>query len=133
MNVREFAELLIQKGISGAPVVDKGRLVGIVLEEGLILQDKKLHLPTLVYVLNGVFAIGEKRFEDELKKMASLTVSGIMEDKVTRLAPGTPVEDVATLMIEKGIHYFPVVENDKLVGVVTKKDIVRAIAQNKIW
>ncbi len=133
MDLREFAELLIKKDISGTPVVDNGKLAGIALEEGLILQDKKVHLPTFVYILSGVFAIGEKKFETEMKKMASLTVSGIMEENMTVLSPETAVEEVATMIIEKGIHYFPVVENDKLVGVITKKDIVRAIAQKKIW
>jgi len=133
MDIRQFAELLISKDISGAPVMDNGKLVGIALEEGLILQDKKVHLPTLFAVLNGVFAIGEKKFEDELKKMGSITVSGIMEDNMKVLSPDTPVEEAATIIVEKGVHYFPVVDNGKLVGVVTKKDIVRAIAQNKIW
>jgi len=133
MDIRELAALLIEKDISGAPVLDNGKLVGLVLEEGLILQDKKVHLPTLVYILNGVFAIGEKKFEDEMKRIASLTVSGIMEANMTVLSPDTPVEEVATMIVEKGVHYFPVVENGKLVGVITKKDMVRAIAQNKIW
>jgi predicted transcriptional regulator len=133
MDLRELAALMIKKDISGAPVIDKGKLVGIVLEEGLILQDKKVHLPTFVSILNGVFAIGEKKFEAEMKKIASLTVSGIMEESMTVLSPETPVEEVATMIVEKGLHYFPVVENDKLAGVITKKDIVRAIAQKKIW
>jgi len=45
MDIRKFAELLIEKDISGAPVVENGKLLGIALEEGLILQDKKVHLP----------------------------------------------------------------------------------------
>jgi len=45
------------------------------------------------------------------------------------VSPQMPIEDLATLMVEKRVYYFPVVENEKLVGVVTKKDIVRSIAQ----
>jgi len=133
MDIRKFAELLIAKDISGAPVVENGKLLGIALEEGLILQDKKVHLPTLINILNGVFVIGEKRFETEMKKIASLTVLGIMEENTAVLSPETPINEAATTIIEKGIHYFPVVDNGRLVGVITKKDIVKAIAQNKIW
>jgi CBS-domain-containing membrane protein len=134
MDIRALAELFVSKDISGAPVVsEKGDLLGIVLEEGLILQDKKIHLPTLVAILNGVFAIGEERFEKEMKKMAAITASGIMEDEMHPVSPDTPVEEVATRVIEEGIHYFPVVSDKTLVGVITKKDIVRAIAQKKIW
>ena len=133
-GVYELAELFIQKDISGAPVVDESnKLLGVVLEEDLILQDKKVHLPTLISVLSGVFALGEEQFEKEMRKMGAITVAGLMEKNPVVLSPDTPVEDVATLVIEKGIHYFPVVENGALIGVVTKKDIIRAIAQKKIW
>lgn len=134
MEIRKLAELFIEKDISGAPVVDeKNKVIGIVLEEGLILQDKNIHLPTLISILSGVFAIGEQKFESEIKKMAAITVSGIMEDKMIPVSPETSIDDIATMVIEKGVHYFPVIEGGMLAGVVTKKDIVRAIAQNKIW
>jgi len=94
--------------------MDKGELVGIVLEEGLILQDKKVHLPTFILFLTGVFAFGEKKFEAEMKKIASLTVAGIMEENMTALSPDTRVEEAATMIVEKGLHYFPVVDGGKL-------------------
>jgi len=133
MDIHELARLFILKNISGAPVVDEnGKVLGVVLEEDLILQDKKVHLPTLVSILNGVFAFGEGRFEQEMQKMSAITVDGLMEKNVSLISPETSVEDIATAVIEKNIHYFPVIENGELVGVVTKKDIVRAIAQTKI-
>ncbi|MBN1822856.1 MAG: CBS domain-containing protein [Endomicrobiales bacterium] len=133
MSIQKLAEMFVKKNISGAPVVDKdGKFLGIVLEEGLIMQDKKVHLPTLFYILSGVITIGEDKYEKELKKVSATTVSGIMEDNVTVLSPDTSVDEVATIMVEKGIHYFPVCENGKIVGVITKKDIVKAIARKKI-
>jgi len=56
-----------------------------------------------------------------------------MEKDIYILSQEDTIENVATVMIEKGIYYFPVVENKAVVGIVTKKDIVRAIAQRKIW
>ena len=55
-----------------------------------------------------------------------------MEKEVITISADTDVEEVATRIVEEGVHYFPVVENKKLVGVVTKKDIVRAIARGKL-
>ena len=134
MGVQELAQLFVEKEISGAPVVDdKGALRGVVLEESLILQDKNIHLPTFFFILSGFITLGEHQFEEEMKKVASTNVEGIMERAPKTLSPDTPVEDVATLIVEHGVHYFPVVEAGKLVGVVTKKDLVRAIAQKKIW
>lgn len=134
MEVHELAGIFVEKGISGVPVVDEnGGFAGLVLEEGLIVRDKKVHLPTFIYMLSGFITFGEHRFEDEMKKMAASTASGIMEKNPVVLSPDTPVEDAATLMVEKGIHYFPVLEGTRLIGVVSRKDIVRAIAQKKIW
>ena len=133
MDLHSLAELFLKKDISGAPVLDdQGRFLGIVLEEGLIVRDKKVHLPMFLFVLLGFVTVGEERFEEDLKKKAATTVLGIMEQEINALSPDTPVEDAATMIIEKGIHYFPVLDNARLVGVVTRKDIVRAIAEGKI-
>ena len=133
MDIHALAQLFIDNDISGAPVVDgEGKFLGLVLEEGLIFHDKKVHLPTFIQVCVGFVTLGFKKFEDEMKKIAATTVEEIMEKKIVKITEETPVEDVATMIVEDNVHYFPVMKDDKLIGVVTKKDIVRAIAAHKI-
>ncbi|MCK4810542.1 MAG: CBS domain-containing protein [Candidatus Omnitrophica bacterium] len=133
MKVHALAELFIKKNISGAPVVDdENKLLGLALEEGLIFQDKKVHLPTFINLSLGFLTLGTHRYEEEIKKIAGSTVSDIMEKDFIALSPDSSLADVATMMVEKGIYYYPVVENEKLIGVVTKKDIVRVIAQGNV-
>ena len=132
MEIHKLAELFMDKNISGAPVVDEnGKLLGVVKEEGVIFQDKKVHLPTFINLSFGFLTLGTDRYNEEIKKITASKVSSIMEKGVVTINPNTEIEDVATLMIEKGIYYFPVVDGDKLAGVITKKDIVRAIAKEK--
>ncbi|MCF7907553.1 MAG: CBS domain-containing protein [Candidatus Omnitrophica bacterium] len=132
MDIHELAELFMEKNISGAPVVDKsGKLLGVVNEEGVIFQDKKVHLPTFINLSLGFLTLGIKRYNEEIEKITASKVSSIMEKDIVTIGPSTEMEDVATLMIEKEIYYFPVVDEDKLVGVITKKDMVRAIAKEK--
>jgi len=132
MDIHKLADLFVKKNISGAPVVDKsGKLLGVVKEEGVIFQDKKVHLPTFINLSIGFLALGTERYNEEIKKITASNVSSIMEKDMVTISPDTEIEDVATLMIEKEIYYFPVVDKDNLVGVVTKKDIVRAIAKEK--
>jgi len=130
MSVHDLAELLIEKDISGAPVVDEdGKLVGIVQEESIIFHDKKVHLPTFINLSMGFLTLGIHRLEEEIKKVTAIKIADIMQKEPLVVSPQMPIEDLATLMVEKRVYYFPVVENEKLVGVVTKKDIVRSIAQ----
>lgn len=132
MKIHKLAELFIDKNISGAPVVDKGgKLLGVVKEEGVIFQDKKVHLPTFINLSFGFLTLGTGRYNEEIKKITASEVSSIMEKDIVTIDPNTEIEDAATLMIEKEIYYLPVVDKDKLVGVITKKDIVRAIAKEK--
>src|SRR3989339_975101 len=122
MGIKELAEFFVQRGISGAPVVDEeGALLGVVLEEGLIIKDSRVHVPTVMNVLFGFVVLGEKRFEDEIQKIAALTVAGIMDHHPHVLSPDDTIEDVATHMLDKNIWYYPVAEQGKLIGVVTKK------------
>jgi CBS domain-containing protein len=131
MGINELADLFIDKDISGAPVLDsEGKLLGVVNEKGVIFQDKKVHLPTFLNVSLGFLTLGTKRLEEEIKKITASKVSDILEKDIVTVSPEATVEDVATLMLEKGIYYCPVVEEEKLVGVVTKKDIVRSIAKS---
>jgi predicted transcriptional regulator len=132
MDIHKLAELFIKKNISGAPVVDKkGKLLGVVKEEGVIFQDKKVHLPTFINLSFGFLTWGTDRYNEEIKKITASKVATIMEKDIVTISPNSEMEDVATLMIEKEVYYLPVVDGDKLVGVITKKDIVRAIAKGK--
>ena len=133
MDIHKLAELFVEKNISGAPVVDKsGKLLGVVKEEGVIFQDKKVHLPTFISLSFGFLTLGTERYNEEIKKITASKVSSIMKKDIVTIDLDTEIEDVATLMIEKEIYYFPVIDKDKLVGVITKKDIVRAIAKEKV-
>jgi len=131
-NVHLLAELFVEKNISGAPVIDdNGALLGIVQEEGVIFQDKKVHLPTFLHISLGFLTLGVKQYQEEIKKVTATKASDILEKDIVILSPEMSVEDAATIMIEKASYYCPVVDEEKLVGVITKKDIVRSIARDQ--
>ena len=132
MSLRELAKLLIKKNICGAPVIAPGgKLLGVVSEEGVIFQDKKVHLPTFINVAMGFLTLDTKKFQEDIKKITATKVSEVMEKDMAVLSPDTDISEIATLMIEKDTSYCPVLKGKKLVGVVTKRDIVRSIAKGK--
>lgn len=128
-TMEELGRLFLEKGISGAPVVDEGmNLTGIVTENDLITTNMRVHIPTILRLFDAFIPLGTSRLESEIKKMAASTVSEICTRDVTTVDEETPIEDIATLMIEKKIHLLPVLKNGKLAGIIGKKNIIRGIA-----
>jgi CBS domain-containing protein len=130
MTVREFARFLLQHDISGAPVVDDtGRMLGMATASDVIFRDTKLHLPTAVVLLDAVIYLENPgRFEADVHKMLGQTVADIMTRQVISVQTTDTITFVATVMTEKKHHLLPVLENDQLVGIVGKADMIRAMA-----
>jgi CBS domain-containing protein len=128
-SVQELAKILTDNNISGVPVVDdSGNLLGIVTESDLIDQTKKLHIPTVVALLDSIFYLeNPDRMEKEMKKMAGTTVYDIYSTNPLTVNEDTPLDEIATLMAEKNIHTLPVVKNNILTGVIGKKDIIKTL------
>jgi len=130
-TVQELASILSENNISGMPVVDDaGSVIGIVTEHDLISKEKRLHIPTVVQIFDSfIYLESSKKFEEDMKKMVAGTVEGIMTKEVVTVDEDAGLSEIATVMSEKDIHLLPVMSGDKLVGVVGKKDIVRAMTR----
>ena len=130
MTVTDAAHLMSEKHIGSLPVVDGDRLVGLVTESDLIMQDVKVHFPTYLSLLGGyVFAPGSTdRYESALRKAVAATVADVMTSDPVTVSPEALVSDVATLIMERDVARIPVLEGDKLIGIISKSDIVRSLA-----
>ncbi len=129
-SVRDLARALLNNNISGVPVLDKnGKLCGIATESDLIFQNKRLHVPPFITILDSfLFLDNPEKMEQELKKIAGATVLDIYTEDVISIEPGTALDEIATIMTEKKMHTLPVLsENGEMVGIVGKKDIIRTI------
>jgi CBS domain-containing protein len=128
-TIRELAALITKHRIGSAPVVDdQGNLIGIVTESDLIEQDKSLHIPTVISLFDWVIYLeSDKKFEKELKKVTGQTVADIYTEQVETVTPTTPVNEVADLMSRKKIHTLPVVAGNKLVGIVSRIDLIKTM------
>lgn len=128
-SVSELAKLLSTSNINGAPVVDSaGKLLGVVTENDLIFQKKKVHIPTVVTILDSFFYLeNPDKMEKEMLKIAGITVSDIYTNPCITVTENTPIEEIATIMAEQNIHTLPVVKEDLLVGIIGKKDIIKTL------
>jgi CBS domain-containing protein len=123
------ARLLLEKGINGLPVVDdKGRLIGIICQSDLISQQKKIRIPSVFTLLDGLIPLTSmRRFEKEVQKISATTVAHVMTPNPVSVTKDASIEELAGLMVDRNYHTLPVVEGEKLVGVIGKEDILKTL------
>lgn len=126
-TVEELGRLLIEKGISGAPVIDSnGRLFGIVTENDLIKQKERFHIPTVVRLFDAFIPLGStSSMEKEIRRMSASRVSEICTRDVVTVDPEASLQDIATIMSEKGAYLLPVVQSGKIIGIIGKMDVIK--------
>jgi CBS domain-containing protein len=123
-----IATLLATHHISGVPVIDEGqRLIGIVTEADLIDEHKReRHIPRVA--LYGIFPIPEDLLEETYESGKGLTARAVMTRKVTAASEQTSLHELADMMVMRHINRVPIVRDGKLVGIVGRGDLVRALA-----
>jgi CBS domain-containing protein len=125
----QAARLLLEHRVNGLPVVNQdGLLVGIICQSDLVAQQKKLTLPSVFNLLDGLIPLTPVRnLEHELQKIAASTVAQAMTSNPATVSPETSLEDIASLMVDKKYHTLPVVEAGKVVGIIGKEDVLRTL------
>jgi CBS domain-containing protein len=131
-SVEEVVTTLRTNELPGVPVVDgDGRCVGIVTEADLVLPDNDgdLHIPHYINLFGGtVFLEPLSRFEGRLRKAFASKASDMMTADPDTVAPDSDVREAARRIHNSGHNRLPVVEDGKLVGVVTRVDLLGALA-----
>jgi len=130
--VDEVVNALRTHELPGLPVVDSdGRCVGIVTETDLVLPDDEgdLHIPHYINLFGGtVFLEPLGRFEERLRKAFASKAEDMMTRDPMTVAPDTTVREAARIIHESGHNRLPVVQDERLVGVVTRVDVLGALA-----
>jgi CBS domain-containing protein len=118
-SAKHAGEVMAEHGFAALPVVDDDdRLVGIVAEADVLKDrlplDPRLHM---------------RRDEDVQDRPLPLLVRGVMTAAVRTVAPNADVADVARLLIDANLRSVPVVEDDRPVGIVSRRDLLRALVR----
>ncbi|MBI2863909.1 MAG: CBS domain-containing protein [Chloroflexi bacterium] len=129
--VGDIARTLVEKDLTGVPVVDEaGKVIGLVCDKDLIVRDAKLHFPTYIALLDSILVLGgTKHFEEELRKFLATTAAEIMDRDPKVVTPESEISDVATLMVEEDANPVPVVQGQRLVGIISRADLVRLLVR----
>lgn len=127
--IRDVAAILVQHGISGLPVCDiEGHVLGVVSEGDILYKEHDPREPhaggPLGWMVDGTANVAGCR------KAAAITSEKAMTAPAITIAPGATVADAARLMSERGVNRLPVVDEGRLVGIVTRTDLVRAFVRS---
>ena len=129
-NVAEAMQVLVERGIDGAPVVDAdGAVVGMLSTADLIVQESRLHFPTVISLLGATLELpsAKRHFDDDLRRVLGSTVREVMQADPITIGVDDTVEEAATLLHDHDVSRLPVVADGALVGIVARTDILRAI------
>ena len=103
-SIDDAARALSARSIGGAPVVDDdGRVVGLLEDDDLIVQESRLHFPTVISVLGAYIELPSSvaHFEADLRKAVGATVGDVMDADPATCGPDDTLEQVATVMHEQ--------------------------------
>lgn len=126
-SVRDIAGLMVEKQVSGLPVLnDNGTLVGMVSEGDLLRRPEigtQKHRRRWVSFFSGVDEQAR-----EFTKSHALRAGDVMTEQVIHVSEETPLGEVVGLMEKHNIKRLPVLSDGKLVGIVSRADLLRALA-----
>ena len=135
-SVQEIARIMREKQISGVPVVDaSGALLGTVTELDLIARNAPLEEPRYFAILSGYIPTSPsqyREYKEQLRQALATNASELMGDDVDEIAtvtPGTSIDDALRTMLDPENFMLPVVDGGRVVGVVTRTDMVRMIEE----
>jgi len=140
-TIRSASLKMAEKGISGAPVLNgDGKLIGM-LSEADVLRSLKTTKKTLQMVFPSLSSIGvsfreqltEKEALEAYQDVENMTVKELMTLDVVTVSSDDELRDAISQMVAKGINRLPVVDKmGKVVGIITRGDILRGIAQGSM-
>lgn len=133
--IEEVVRLLKEHEVNGVAVVNEGgRCVGIITEADLIIGDEEgdLHIPHYIELFGGlIFLEGMRQFEAKLRKATAATAKDLMTADPITIEETASIKEAAHLISAKHHNRVPVVQHGRLIGMVTRIDVLDALAREE--
>ncbi|MCF2639554.1 CBS domain-containing protein [Fusobacterium varium] len=123
--VGEIVSIMKEKRLGKLPVLDGEKIVGVVTRDDILVKQGKSPVPPVIAFWEIMIALpNSKGFKEKMKKFISFKAEDIMEKDFYTADIDADLEGVVSEMLDKGYNYALVLENEKLVGIVTKSDLI---------
>lgn len=131
-SINDVARLIWEHKIGSLPVVENGRVIGMVTDYDLITRESEYDSPVFFSFLEAYLRIPGTGDDEQLRRILAISARQLMTSPALTVGPDDTVQDIATLMYEKRLNALPVVdEDDALVGIVSRADIVRLMVADE--
>lgn len=136
--VKDAAAMLAERNVSGVPVVENDTVVGVFSEID-VLRSIKTTKKDLRLVFPSISSLGiafqeevtQREILEAYEEVGNTPVKDVMSKNVVTVSPDIALNEAIVLMVEHKIQRLPVVEDKKLVGIVTRGDIIRGLAKER--
>jgi CBS domain-containing protein len=138
-SIFHVAKVFSEKNISGAPVVENNKVIGIISDSDIVrfmslnfnAKTLLINKPSLLLIFMNLLKIGKNgiTFRDELDRISKTKVKHIMSKSVISVSPDTNIYEAASLMVKYDANRLPVVENGKLIGIIARWDLIKALTE----
>ena len=125
-SLEEILVLMKEKGIGKLPVLKDEKIVGIIRRDDLLVKQGIAPEPPILAIWDLMLTLSnDKSFQEKYKKIVAIKASEIMDKEVFKISINDNLSEVITDMLENNKDCLLVIEKDKLVGIMTKKDLVK--------
>lgn len=132
-EIREVARTMRAHVISGVPVVDvDGKLLGVITELELIARNAPVQEPHYLAVLSALIPVNleeYRQYKEQLRQALAINAADLMRDDVKTISPDEPIDEALEAMLDPEVLMLPVLENERVIGVVTRTDLLRLIEE----
>jgi CBS domain-containing protein len=129
----DVAEKLHQRGFNGLPVVDNGKIIGMITESDLLSRGStSLHIPSIIKFLHELdFEKYSGKFKSaDFQTIVDANAADVMNTEFVSIGPDAEIMELLNIFQEKHVNPIPVVDEErKLVGIVSLSDIIKFISR----
>jgi CBS domain-containing protein len=130
-SVADVLRVMVKHDVAGVAVIENDEIVGIITESDIVARQADVDAPVAVPFFDAIFMVDAGRqYEEEIRRALALNARMLMTSPVTSIRASANLEQIATVMVDHQVHPLPVVdENNRYMGIVSRRDLVRVIAE----
>lgn len=127
-NLNEIISIMKEKGVGKLPVIEDGKVLGVVTRDDLLIKNEKAPMPPVIALNDLFWALTKNRaFKEKYDKFVAFEAHEFMRTKYLKVKKDSNLEEVITDILEKDYEFALVFHEETLIGILTKSDLINSL------